>query len=119
MISKRVCLVPVGKEYDATDRRLYKISVDLVLDDAGVPSGKMTAFGLRGGLAEDAEIVQPFILFKNGSVDFGDEWDEEYRDATFNIRGQGREVFEGEVFTLKTSDEGEVTYRVTQVVPLC
>ena len=119
MISKRVCLSPLSREYDSEDRRLYKISVDLVLDEAGIPSPKMTAFGLRGGLAENSPIVQPFILFKDGSVDFGDEWDSEYREATFNLRGQGRKVVEGEVFTLCTPDEGEITYSVTQIIPLC
>ncbi len=113
MTIKRICLTPTDSSTYGPD---YKIAVDLDLLDNGVPSGRLTAIGVRGGLAKDSENIEPFLLFADGSGDFGSGWEEE-RDFHLNLLGMGRAVTAQEVFTFK-NDEDEITYRVTQVIDL-
>ena len=113
MTIRRICLTPTDSETYTPD---YNITVDLNLADSGVPTNRMTAFGVRGGLAESAENIEPFLLFTDGSGDFGSGWEEE-RDFHFNLRGTGRAVTIGELFTFIYGGE-EITYRVTQVIDL-
>lgn len=113
MTIRRICLTPTDSEnYDPE----YNITVDLDLLDSGVPTNRMTAFGVRGGLSQNATNIEPFLLFADGSGDFGSGWEEE-RDFHFNLRGTGRAVMIGELFTYKCGGE-EITYRVTQVINL-
>lgn len=113
MSIKRICLTPTASETYGPD---YNITVDLYLSDNGVPTDRMTAFGVRGSLKKDSE-NEPFLLFTDGSGDFGSGWDDDDRDFHFNLRGKGRAVFVGELFTFDGTDE-PITYRVTEVVDL-
>jgi len=110
---KRVCLTPTDSETFGPD---YNITVDLELLGSGVPTSRMTAFGARGGLAKSSGNIEPFLLFPDGSGDFGSGWEEE-RDFHFNVRGMGRAITVGELFTFQ-SDNEEITYRVTQVTDI-
>lgn len=114
MAMKRICLQPTDAEYYDAD---YNITVDLFLTEDGIPTTKMTAFGVMGGMAQDSQNIQPFLLFKDGSVDFGTDWDDEDRNCTFNLRDNGRAIAAGELFTFNLSGD-EITYRVTQLVDL-
>lgn len=109
----RVCLVPTDAVNYGQD---YNIAVDLVLDEDGLPSRAATAFGARGSLAPEAGKA-PFLLFPNGDGDWGSDW-EDGRDFTLNIRGAGRRVRAGELFTYADAAEGEIVYRVTKILPL-
>lgn len=114
MPMKRICMVPTDTEdYDHT----WNITVDLFLDDNGVSTDRMTAFGARGGIAPSSVEIEPFLLFKDGTLDFGTEYDDEHQNCHLNLRGLGRVVKQNELFTFKDYDE-EVTYRVTQVIEL-
>ena len=67
MSIKRICMVPTDVEnYD----RSWNITVDLFLDDAGVSTDRMTAFGARGGIAPTSDEVEPFLLFNDGTLTF-------------------------------------------------
>lgn len=113
MAIKRICLIPTDTEtYDSN----YNIAVDLNLLENGVPTRQMTAFGAMGGLAENSENIEPFLLFADGTGDFGSGWEEE-RDFRFNLRGTDRAVTVGEFFTYKNGEE-EITYRVTQIIDI-
>lgn len=112
MTMKRICLQPTDAEnYDPG----YNITVDLFLAEDGIPTTKMTAFGVMGGMAQDSHDIQPFLLFKDGSADFGTDWDDEERNCLFNLRGNGRVIATGELFTFNLSGE-EITYRVSQLI---
>jgi len=114
MPMKRICMVPTDTEnYDSG----YNITVDAFLTEEGVPTDRMTAFGARGGIAKNSENIEPFLLFKDGSLDFGTDWDVEDRDFHLNMRGQGRAIREGELFTFTGPGE-EIIYRVKQMVDL-
>jgi len=112
MPMKRICLVPTDPEnHDAT----WNITVDLFLNDSGVSTDQMTAFGARGGVSRSSEEIGPFLLFTDGRLDFGTDFDDEYRDCHLNLRGSGRVIKQQEYFTYIGEGE-EITYRVTQVV---
>lgn len=114
MPMKRICMVPTDAEnYDRT----WNITVDLFLDEAGVSTDRMTAFGARGGIAPSSDEIEPFLLFKDGTLDFGTDHDDEYQNCHLNLRGSGRPVQQNELFTFRGHDE-ELTYRVTQVIEL-
>ncbi|WP_417599340.1 hypothetical protein [Pararhodobacter oceanensis] len=114
MPMKRICMVPTDAEkYDRT----WNITVDLFLDDAGVSTDRMTAFGARGGMAPFSGGIEPFLLFKDGTLDFGTDHDDEYRNCHLNLRGSRRVVQQNELFTFKGHDE-ELTYRVQQAIEL-
>ena len=114
MPMKRICLVPTDtKNYDRT----WNITVDLFLDENGVSTDRMTAFGARGGIAPSSVEIEPFLLFKDGTLDFGTDHDDEYQNCRLNLRGVGRIVKQNEFFTFKGHDE-EVTYVVKQVIEL-
>lgn len=114
MTMKRICLQPTDSENYDPD---YNITVDIFLTEDGMPTTKMTAFGVMGGMAQDSQNIQPFLLFKDGTADFGTDWEDEYRDCRFNLRENGRAVAPGELFTF-TLNGDEITYRVTQLVNL-
>lgn len=107
---QRICLTPIG-----TYGPDYNITVDLYLSESGVPTDRMTAFGVRGSLREDSE-NEPFLLFRDGSGDFGSGWEDE-RDFQLNLRGNGRAVRINELFTFESAGE-QITYRVTQIIEL-
>lgn len=70
MPMKRICLVPTDPEnHDAT----WNITVDLFLNESGVPTDQMTAFGARVGVSPSSKEIGPFLLFTDGSLDFGTE----------------------------------------------
>lgn len=112
MAIKRICLQPTDAEKYDPD---YNITVDLFLTEDGTPTTKMTVFGVMGGMAQESENIQPFLLFKDGSADFGTDWDDEDRDCHFNLRENGRVVAVGELFTFDLSGD-EIIYRVTKIV---
>lgn len=115
MPMKRICLMPTNAEdYDAD----WNIAIDVVLNEEGTASRRMTAFGSRGGLGNNGAGVEPFLLRPDGAVDFGSGYDAEDRDARFNLRDLGRRVAVGELFTFTDGNEGDVIYRVTQVIDL-
>lgn len=111
---KRVLLTPTDTMNHGPDSN---ITVDLILSDDGVPIGQHETFGMRSGrVGNEALNVEPFVLFDDGSGDYGSGWEEE-RDFHFNLRGAGRAVVLGEYFTY-TFGELNITYRVTEVVDL-
>jgi|TARA_R100001369_G_scaffold91609_1_gene133407 hypothetical protein len=111
---KRVCLEPVDKaEYNDDE---WKIALDLVLLDDGVPFHNWTTFGVRGGMAEDSACIEPFMLFKDGTIDFGTDF-EENRTCKSNFL-TGRRFSRDELFTVTLEDGDEVTYRVTRIIDL-
>jgi len=118
MPMKRICLVPADKSYDKT----WNITIDLFLDKDGVPTDKMTAFGARGGIAQSSDEIEPFLLYTKGILDFGTDFEDRDQNCKLNIRGSKRVVDVGELFTyegpLNDNAEGELTYRVSQVVEL-
>jgi hypothetical protein len=110
---KRICLEPALKKYDSA----WNITVDLFLNENGTSTDKMTAFGARGGVSPSAEEIEPFLLFTDGTLEFGTGWDEEQHDCHLNLRGEGKVIKAHEYFTYSGEGE-EITYRVTQVVDL-
>lgn len=109
---KRVCLVPTNKnEYDEE----WNIAVDLFLGEGNIPTDRMTSFGSMGGLTEQAMCIEPFLLYRDGKLDFGTNFEDADQNHKLNIRGSGRAVNVGELFTYTNSEE-EITYRVTQIV---
>ncbi len=114
MPTKRICLVPTNAgDYDA----VWNLTIDVVLNADGTASRRMTAFGVRGSLGNAPINLELFLLRPDGAVDFGTDYDDvEDRDARFNLRDAGRRVVVGELFTFTDGNEGEIIYRVTQVI---
>ena len=113
MPTKRICLVPTNADdYDAD----WNLAIDVVLNEDGTASRRMIAFGSRGSLGNGSRSLEPFLLRPDGAVDFGNDFEAEDRDAHFNLRDAGRRVTVGALFTFTDGNEGEIVYRVTQVI---
>ena len=115
----RVCLEPALNHDNYGPA--YNMSIDMILDDQGNPLPRMTFLGVMGGLAPNADGICPFVLFADGTGDFGDGFDAPYRDFTFNIVGPDAVVQPNEFFTyVGVGEDGEeiIVYRVVQMIPL-
>ena len=106
----RVCLEPTDSDYDAE----WNITLDLTVSDEGQPSPRMTSFGVRGGLASTSSSIEPFLLFGDGTIDFGTGWEDDERELRTNLFG-GTAIRVGEYFTIGDGEEA-VTYRVTRIL---
>ena len=110
----RVCLEPLNqRDYPSAE---WKLALDLVLVDDGHPIHAWTTYGVRGGLAEESSCIEPFLLFGDGTMDFGTDFDED-RTCETNFLS-GRRFGEGELFTVIPQGGDEITYRVTRMIKL-
>lgn len=106
---RRICLQPAQNE-DA-----YNVTIDIFVTDEGFATRQMVALGVLGGLREDAECVEPFLLRPDGAMDFGTVYDEDNdRDGRIERMAE-RPFVVGELFTISYEGE-EYVYRVAQVV---
>ena len=106
----RVCLETADSDYDAE----WNITLDLMLSEDGRPSSRMTSFGVRGGMAKKSSCIEPFLLFADGRVDFGTDFNDDTRELKTNFFS-GKAIAVGEYFTVGDEEE-TVTYRVTKII---
>lgn len=97
----RVRLVPVVSE-DKDDEIDNQILIDLVIDpEANRALGSQPCFGIYGSPVRDD--CYPFLLLKNGDVDFGSNCDASVRFERLNLRD--RPIRIGEVVTYASDSE--------------
>lgn len=114
-MNTRVTLVPVR------DDESPNIVVDMTLLEGGIPSDRAVAFGALGGLSETSLLIEPFLLRRNGDVDFGTYCDADERYHHLNLRGEGRPVVLDALFTFRSMAvpyDAEIIYRVDRLTPL-
>ena len=68
---RRVCFQPASNEV------AQNVIIDIFVTDEGFATRQMVALGVLGGLREDSECVEPFLLRPDGSMDFGTGYDED------------------------------------------
>jgi hypothetical protein len=111
---KRICAVPTHLfKGDAA----YNVAIDLFLNEGGVPTKKMTAFGNFGTMANNMGETEPFLLHIDGTIDFGSSYDEDAVRFTKTTILNGRALVIGEDFNL-TYEGRELTYRITRIEDL-
>lgn len=93
------------------------LTIDVVLQNRMIVAGK-PYFGFRGTLSGD---LLPFILFSDGSIDYGSGYEERDRHGSTNILEKKIEL--GVLFTTREydADNGairEYVYEIKQIVDL-
>ena len=88
------------------------ITVDLVLEANGKARPNLAYFGVWGAIGSPDPM--PFLLNRNGSIDFGSGFEDNERYARTNLLDKVLET--GEYFTFLK--EGEITLRLLKISDL-
>ncbi len=90
----------------------YPIYLDLVIHSGGDVAGSEPIFGYQGELGSRKGHSWPFVLYYDGTLDYGDQYEEGDRLFRLNIREAGVRL--GELLTLSSS-EGDEFFRIAKV----
>lgn len=108
----RVRLVPLTSE-DKDEEIDNQIMVDLVIDpEMNRALGSQPCFGIYGSPVRDE--CYPFLLLKNGDMDYGSNCDARFRFEKLNIRD--RPIRIGEVVTY-ANDSEEWCCKIVSISP--
>ena len=97
----------------SSDRENCSITLDIILDRDRRSRPKLAYFGIWGAIGSDDPM--PFVLSKDGSIDFGSGFENDERFAKTNLLN--KVIQTDEYFTFVKGDE-ELTLRIVKITDL-
>jgi hypothetical protein len=110
-----VRLVRIKAETTIDNPTAFPMYLDVVVGHDGIVVGSDPIFGFQGELGSRKGVSMPFVLYDDGTVDYGEQYELSDRILKLDLRAGKVQI--GRLVRL-TGNEVDETFRVSEVKPI-